>query len=43
MPARFFIDGVHAYGEEVEIRDGDAFKIVRVLRLRSGDVVELID
>jgi 16S rRNA (uracil1498-N3)-methyltransferase len=43
MTTRFFIDGVHACGEEVEIRDGDAFKIVRVLRLRSGDVVELID
>lgn len=43
MTARFFIEGVHACGEEVEIRDGDAFKIVRVLRLRSGDTVELID
>jgi len=43
MTARFFIDGVHARGEEVELRDGDAYKIVRVLRLRSGDVVELID
>jgi 16S rRNA (uracil1498-N3)-methyltransferase len=43
MSARFFIDGTHTCGEEVELHDGDAYKIVRVLRLRSGDVVELID
>jgi 16S rRNA (uracil1498-N3)-methyltransferase len=43
MPARFFIDGLHAQGEEIELRDGDVHKILRVLRLGEGDVIELID
>jgi 16S rRNA (uracil1498-N3)-methyltransferase len=43
MPARFFIDGFHTCGEEVELRAGDAHKIIAVLRLRSGDAVEVID
>lgn len=40
---RFFVEGAHASGASVEIDGGDARKIRRVLRLRDGDPVEIID
>jgi 16S rRNA (uracil1498-N3)-methyltransferase len=40
---RFFIEGLHRSGDCVEIGGGDARKIRRVLRLRNGDAVEVID
>ena len=44
MPARrFFIEGTHADGDVVPIGGQDAHKIVRVLRLKSGDRIELVD
>lgn len=43
MAPRFFIDGHFAQGAVVEFRGGDARKIVTVLRLHSGDRIEVID
>lgn len=44
MPARrFFTPGVRAAGDAVEIGGSDARKIVRVLRLRAGDAIEVVD
>lgn len=44
MPARrFFIEGVRATGETVEIEGSDAHKITHVLRLRDGDTIEAVD
>ncbi|HEV7179509.1 MAG TPA: 16S rRNA (uracil(1498)-N(3))-methyltransferase [Candidatus Baltobacteraceae bacterium] len=44
MPARrFFIEGLHADGDAVVIGGEDAHKIVRVLRLKNGDMIELVD
>jgi 16S rRNA (uracil1498-N3)-methyltransferase len=44
MPARrFFVEGVRAAGDVVEISGADAHKIAHVLRLRDGAHVELID
>jgi 16S rRNA (uracil1498-N3)-methyltransferase len=44
MPARrFFVEGVRELGERVEICGSDASKILRVLRLRDGDGIEVID
>ncbi len=44
MPARrFFVRDVHRVGDRVAIEGSDAHKIVRVLRLRTGDVIELVD
>ncbi len=44
MPARrFFIEGAHGNGDAVSIGGDDAHKIVRVLRLKSGDTIEVID
>jgi 16S rRNA (uracil1498-N3)-methyltransferase len=44
MPARrFFVEGVHVVGDIAPIAGADAHKIRNVLRLRSGDNVELID
>ncbi len=44
MPAdRFFIEGVHATGDIVDIRGSDARKIVSVLRKHTGDALEIID
>lgn len=40
---RFFIEGVHARGERVDLDAADAHKIVDVLRLGSGDAIEAID
>jgi 16S rRNA (uracil1498-N3)-methyltransferase len=40
---RFFVDGAREAGERVAIGDGDAHKIVRVLRLRDGDDIEIVD
>jgi 16S rRNA (uracil1498-N3)-methyltransferase len=40
---RFFVEGVRTSGERVDIRGGDAHKIRHVLRLDSGDELELID
>jgi 16S rRNA (uracil1498-N3)-methyltransferase len=40
---RFFIEGAAAPGATVEISGGDAHKIARVLRLRAGDAVAVID
>lgn len=43
MPARFFIEGIHAAGDVVTLDAGDARKLTAVLRMRSGDAVEAID
>ncbi|HUA07895.1 MAG TPA: 16S rRNA (uracil(1498)-N(3))-methyltransferase [Candidatus Acidoferrales bacterium] len=44
MPARrFFVTDVHREGERVAIDGSDAHKIVNVLRLRSGDEIEIVD
>jgi 16S rRNA (uracil1498-N3)-methyltransferase len=40
---RFFVEGVREVGSIVEIDGSDAHKIVRVLRLRDGDAIEVID
>ncbi|MEO9170862.1 MAG: 16S rRNA (uracil(1498)-N(3))-methyltransferase [Candidatus Baltobacteraceae bacterium] len=40
---RFFVEGAHADGDQVVVSDADAHKIVHVLRLRSGDGVEVVD
>lgn len=41
--ARFFVSGVHDRGETVRIDAGDAHHIVDVLRLRSGDRIDVVD
>jgi 16S rRNA (uracil1498-N3)-methyltransferase len=44
VPARrFFVEGIGAVGSAVEIRGSDAAKIVRVLRLRAGETIEIVD
>jgi 16S rRNA (uracil1498-N3)-methyltransferase len=44
MPARrFFVPGAHRAGSSVELAGSDAHKIVNVLRLRSGDALEIVD
>ena len=43
MSRRFFVEGFHSAGSVVEIAAGDAHKIARVLRLRRGDAIEIID
>lgn len=44
MPARrFFVEGVHASGGRVAVDASDAHKILRVLRLDSGDSVTVVD
>jgi 16S rRNA (uracil1498-N3)-methyltransferase len=44
MPARrFFVEGVRSTGESVAIAGSDAHKIARVLRLRDGDAIEIVD
>jgi 16S rRNA (uracil1498-N3)-methyltransferase len=40
---RFFVEGRREVGATVSISGADARKIVRVLRLRSGDRIELVD
>jgi 16S rRNA (uracil1498-N3)-methyltransferase len=40
---RFFVEGVHAIGENVAFAADDARKIATVLRGRSGDRVQVID
>ena len=40
---RFFVDGAREPGERVAIGESDAHKIARVLRLRDGDEIEIID
>jgi len=43
MRDRFFVEGVHAAGDRVEMAAGDARKLVSVLRKRSGDRVRIVD
>lgn len=44
MPARrFFLEDVHAEGDAVAFEGADAHKIANVLRLRTGDRVEIVD
>ena len=44
MPARrFFVRDRHAAGETVAVEGGDAHKIVHVLRLRTGESIEVVD
>jgi 16S rRNA (uracil1498-N3)-methyltransferase len=44
VPARrFFVEDVHAAGDVVRIDGSDAHKIARVLRLQSGDRIEMVD
>jgi 16S rRNA (uracil1498-N3)-methyltransferase len=40
---RFFVEGVRAAGSVIEIGGSDARKIARVLRLRKGDRIEIVD
>ena len=40
---RFFVEGEQEVGGAVEIHGGDAHKITRVLRLRAGDRIEIVD
>jgi 16S rRNA (uracil1498-N3)-methyltransferase len=40
---RFFVDGSREAGERVAIDERDAHKIARVLRLRDGDELEIVD
>ena len=40
---RFFVDGPREAGERVAIGERDAHKIARVLRLRDGDELEIVD
>jgi 16S rRNA (uracil1498-N3)-methyltransferase len=40
---RFFVDGAREAGERVAVGERDAHKIARVLRLRDGDEIEIID
>lgn len=41
--ARFFVPGAHEPGERVRIEGGDAHHLRDVLRLRSGDAIDVID
>ncbi|MFI5389398.1 MAG: RsmE family RNA methyltransferase [Candidatus Eremiobacterales bacterium] len=43
MPARFFLEGMHAVDDVVALDAADARKIVTVLRMRDGDEIEAID
>jgi 16S rRNA (uracil1498-N3)-methyltransferase len=40
---RFFVDGSREAGERIAISERDAHKIARVLRLRDGDDLEIVD
>lgn len=40
---RFFVAGVHAGGDSVALTGADAHKIQHVLRLKSGDRIEVVD
>ncbi|MDQ2871941.1 MAG: 16S rRNA (uracil(1498)-N(3))-methyltransferase, partial [Candidatus Eremiobacteraeota bacterium] len=40
---RFFVEGTRACSDAVTFEGSDAHKIARVLRLRSGDIIEVID
>jgi 16S rRNA (uracil1498-N3)-methyltransferase len=40
---RFFVEGVRAVGDVVEIGASDAHKVSHVLRLQPGDRVEIVD
>lgn len=40
---RFFVEGIYDSGSAVDVPGGDAHKIRRVLRLRDGDEIEVID
>lgn len=40
---RFFVERVHASGDLIELFGSDAHKIVHVLRMQSGDTIEVID
>lgn len=40
---RFFLSGTVASGDDIELTGADAHKIVAVLRLRTGDRIELCD
>ncbi|MDP9025758.1 MAG: 16S rRNA (uracil(1498)-N(3))-methyltransferase [Candidatus Eremiobacteraeota bacterium] len=40
---RFFVEGMHTEGDAVQIGPSDAHKIAHVLRLQSGDVIEIVD
>jgi len=40
---RFFVDAACSTGGDVALRESDARKILRVLRLRDGDRIELVD
>ncbi|MBC5816395.1 MAG: 16S rRNA (uracil(1498)-N(3))-methyltransferase [Candidatus Eremiobacteraeota bacterium] len=43
ISSRFFVEGTHELGEVVELLGGDARKVVAVLRMNSGDTIEVID
>jgi 16S rRNA (uracil1498-N3)-methyltransferase len=43
MRDRFFVQGVHAVGDRVDLAADDARKLTAVLRKRSGDRVQVVD
>jgi 16S rRNA (uracil1498-N3)-methyltransferase len=44
MPARrFFVPGAHQLGALIALDGSDAHKIANVLRLRTGDAIEIVD
>lgn len=42
-PPRFFVEGIHAVGDVVDLSGADARKLVVVLRGRPGDPLEICD
>lgn len=40
---RFFVEGLRARGDAIALTGSDAHKIVNVLRLQSGDAIEIVD
>ena len=43
MRDRFFVEGVHAVGDQVAFASDDEHKLTAVLRKRSGDRVQIVD
>ena len=43
MRDRFFVEGVHAVGDTLQLSDDDARKLTAVLRKATGDRVQIVD
>lgn len=43
MRDRFFVEGVHAVGDTLQLADDDARKLTTVLRKATGDRVQIVD